>query len=203
MTDAEYEEADKGVYNSLLRIKRKPGAVSPARTKRLHKSMCIGSQLSQNVGISYTHRIDTYAKCILGIRYYARYMDDTLIILPDKAEVKRVVKLLTEQYEKIGLHINKKKTRIAPLTRQVIFLKIRHIIKQPTGRIIRLPVSEAYRRERRRTRKFVGLINKRQMTAKHMCECYKGWYGTYARYDGKKQLNHINNYFKHVLKGVI
>lgn len=44
--------------------------------KFMEKSVNMGDQLSQAIGIYYPHRIDNYVKYVRGIKFYGRYSDD-------------------------------------------------------------------------------------------------------------------------------
>ena len=46
----------------------------------MSKSIDIGDQLSQVIGICYPHSIDNYIKYVRGQKFYGRYMDDWYIM---------------------------------------------------------------------------------------------------------------------------
>ena len=48
----------------------------------------LGSQVSQIAALALPNRIDHYIKDVLGMKYYARYMDDGCIISESKAELE-------------------------------------------------------------------------------------------------------------------
>ena len=56
--------------------------------KFMEKSINIGDQLSQVIGIYYPHPIDNYIKTVRAQKFYGRYMDDWYIINPDKEELE-------------------------------------------------------------------------------------------------------------------
>lgn len=57
----------------------------------MHKSLGIGSQISQISGIYYPSKMDNYCKIVKGIKFYGRYMDDTYIIGNSKEELKSLL----------------------------------------------------------------------------------------------------------------
>ena len=69
----------------------------------------IGNYTSQYFANIYFNQLDHYVKEELSIKYYVRYMDDFLLILPSKTESKRVKKIV-ENYLKdtLNLQLNKK-----------------------------------------------------------------------------------------------
>ena len=48
--------------------------------KFLNKSVGIGSQISQSIGILFPTEIDNYVKIVRHQKLYGRYMDDSYII---------------------------------------------------------------------------------------------------------------------------
>ncbi len=56
----------------------------------------IGALTSQDLGNFYLTPFDYFVIYALGLKYYTRYVDDIVILLPDKAEARRVIPLLIE-----------------------------------------------------------------------------------------------------------
>ena len=52
--------------------------------------MPIGNLTSQMFANLYLHELDLYAKHELGLHYYIRYMDDIIILHPDKKHLAAV-----------------------------------------------------------------------------------------------------------------
>lgn len=75
------------------------------------------SQLDANVVMN---RIDHIAKDDMGLRFYVRYMDDFIAILPDKATAQKVMHELGEAVNGLGLTLNPK-TAIHPWQRGLDF----------------------------------------------------------------------------------
>jgi len=106
----------------------------------------LSSQLAANIMLN---RLDHIAKDDMGIRFYVRYMDDFVAILPDKASAQRVMRDLGEAVNGLGLSLNPK-TAIHPWQRGIDFCGYRiwptHIlprkrnIKRAKGSFRRLAV---------------------------------------------------------------
>lgn len=75
------------------------------------------SQLGANIVLN---RLDHIAKDHMGIRFYARYMDDFIAVLPDKATAQSVLRELRTTVHSLGLELNPK-TAIHPWQRGVDF----------------------------------------------------------------------------------
>ncbi len=69
----------------------------------------IGNYTSQIFANIYLNEVDQYVKKILGIKYYFRYMDDSVLLVSSKEEAKyclEKIKLFLDK--KLGLSLNKK-----------------------------------------------------------------------------------------------
>ena len=59
--------------------------------KKMAKSVNIGDQISQNLGVFFPTPIDNYAKIVRGCKKYGRYMDDIYIIHESKEYIQSVM----------------------------------------------------------------------------------------------------------------
>ena len=84
LNDKEFKECYNNVYNSLEHKESNEGI------KYMHKSLGIGSQISQISGIFYPTLIDNYCKIVRQQKHYGRYMDDIYIINNSKDELKNI-----------------------------------------------------------------------------------------------------------------
>lgn len=75
------------------------------------------SQLAANIMLN---RLDHIAKDDMGIRFYVRYMDDFVAIMPDKASAQKVMLELGEAVNGLALSLNPK-TAIHPWQRGIDF----------------------------------------------------------------------------------
>lgn len=94
--------------------------------KWMEKSVNIGDQLSQVIGIYYPYRIDNYVKYVRSQKFYGRYMDDWYIMNPSKEELLDLLDNIHRIAEEYGIHINKKKTRIVKISSTYKFLQIKY-----------------------------------------------------------------------------
>lgn len=65
----------------------------------------IGNYTSQTFANIYLNEVDQYAKNNLKIKYYFRYMDDTVILVKTKDEAKNILKKIKE-FLKTKLHLS-------------------------------------------------------------------------------------------------
>ena len=75
----------------------------------MNKSVNIGDQLSQIIGIYYPYRIDNYVKYVRSQKFYGRYMDDWYIMNPKKKELQDLLDNIRVIADELGIHINEKK----------------------------------------------------------------------------------------------
>ena len=115
------------------------------------KGIALGSQISQLIELAVLNKLDHFIKERLRIKYYVRYMDDMVLIHPDKEYLKYC---LTEI--KSFLQINKyelnDKTTIYPLSNGVKLMHWRFVLTN-TGAIKRLLPSSKMGKQRRKLKK--------------------------------------------------
>ena len=104
--------------------------------KWMAKSVNIGDQLSQVIGIYYPHRIDTYVKYVRQQKFYGRYMDDWYIMNPSKEELEDLLSCIIEIAKEYGIHINRKKTHIVKISSTYKFLQIKYTLTKD-GKVIK------------------------------------------------------------------
>ena len=73
------------------------------------KGLEIGNYTSQMFANIYLNEVDQYIKHNLKIKYYCRYLDDSIVIVQTKKEAKEVLTKIKEFLkEKLQLELNKK-----------------------------------------------------------------------------------------------
>lgn len=95
----------------------------------------LGNQTSQWFSLFYLDPLDRLVKERLRIKWYSRYMDDFVLIHPDKAYLRECLRQITELVEELGLTLNPK-TQIFPVKNGVDYLGF-HLYLTETGKVIR------------------------------------------------------------------
>lgn len=72
----------------------------------MEKSVNIGDQLSQVIGIYYPYPIDNYVKYVRQQKFYGRYMDDWYIMNHSKEELEDLLENVCKIASELGIHIN-------------------------------------------------------------------------------------------------
>ena len=115
------------------------------------KGIGLGSQISQLVELLILNDLDHYIKERLRIRGYIRYMDDFILIHPDKEYLRECLSDIREKLAGMGFELNDK-TQISPLRQGVRFLQWRFTLTE-TGKILMLMDGKKISKQHRRIRK--------------------------------------------------
>lgn len=158
--------------------------------KFMKKSVEIGDQVSQDIGVFFPTPLDNYAKIVRSQKWYGRYMDDIYLICRTKEEVQSVFAGIKEQAEKIGLYINDNKTRIVKLSSVYKFLQIKYTLTE-TGKVIKRVNPANVTRERRKIKAYKRLLDNKRMSYNNIEQSVKSWIGSYAKIMSKKQIQNM------------
>ena len=186
-----YNITENELFDSLAYAKAE---TEKTGEKMMHKSLGIGSQISQISGIYYPSKMDNYCKIVKGIKFYGRYMDDTYIIGNSKEELKSLLDDIDKICTKQGIFINHKKTQLFRLDKGFTFLKIKYRLTD-TGHLVRIPVKKNFIRERRKLKSFKNLLDKGLIDFHDIEEQYKSWKGNIQKYDCYKSLKNLDKVF--------
>lgn len=150
-----------------------------------NKGLTLGSEINQALAIGFANSIDHYIKDKLGIKYYGRYMDDSYIICNNKKQLNEYLRLITIEYNKLGISINTRKTGIFKLKSGFNYLKIRYILT-PTGKIIKKPYKKSIIYQLRKMKKFKKFYDNKTMTMDNIYQSYTSWRNNVAKYNAYK-----------------
>lgn len=169
MSDEEYAHCMETCFNSIEYEKIDKSLLTGE--KYMYKHLNIGDQFSQTAGCIYPIPIDNYIKIVRGVKFYIRYQDDSLIIHSDKKYLENLLNDIEAQASKIGLFINRKKTRIVKLSSLWRFLQIQYSLTD-TGRIVQKINPKQLTRQRRKMRKLAGKLSEKE---------YHDWFWSYFK----------------------
>lgn len=113
----------------------------------------LGSQISQLVELAVLDDLDHFIKERLRIKHYLRYMDDFILIHPDKEYLQYCLREIRTFVEMCGLQLNAK-TTLYPLRQGVRMLNWRFVITD-TGRILKYMNNKKLGQQRRKMRKLM------------------------------------------------
>ena len=154
-----------------------------------------GSQMIQIAGISVLSDMDHMIKERLGIKYYVRYMDDFILIHPDREHLEACRIRIGDYLAGIGFWLHDEKTRIYPITDGIPFLGF-HWSLTETGKVLMQLNSDSVRRERRKLKRLVHKCLKGEIPKAKVYECYAGWKQHAAKGNSWKLIRRMDQYLK-------
>lgn len=117
------------------------------------KGLPMGNQTSQWFALYYLNGLDRLVKEQLRIRYYTRYMDDMILVHPDKEVLTQCLVQMRDYAESV-LHLEfNQKTQIHSVEQGVDYLGF-HFYLTPTGKVLRLLRQQNKKKFKRKLRAF-------------------------------------------------
>lgn len=200
MTDEEFDHCLEKKFDSIAYHEKIPEELRTGE-KKMPKSVDIGDQVSQDIGVFYPTPLDNYAKIVRGCRYYGRYMDDIYVIGETREEVGSVIEGLCDQAADLGLFINEKKTHIVKLSDNFKYLQIRYTLTE-NGRVIRRINPKNVTRERRKLKAYKRLLDRGEIEYEDIELSFMSWLGDAFKYMSNQQIDNMLNLY-HELFGRI
>ena len=183
LTNEEYYDIYEGVFDKILYEKEHN---STSKKKMMPKSISIGDQLSQQIGIYYPHEIDNYVKIVRGQKYYGRYMDDWYIISDSRKELLDLLHNIVEIGKPLGLHINCKKTYITKLSATYKYLQVKYSMTD-TGKIIKRINPKRVTTMRKRLKKLKDKVDSGIVEYMNVENMFRSWMGGFYKLMSKDQ----------------
>ena len=194
MSDEEFSlcmdtKFDSVKYHAEIQKEAKTGE------KFMKKSVDIGDQVSQDIGVFFPTRLDNYAKIVRGCKRYGRYMDDIYIIGETKEYVESIIEGIQREAEKMGMFINKKKTRVTKLSGTYKYLQVKYSLTD-TGKVIKRINPQSVTRERKKIKAYKRLLDKGIMSYDDVEQDVRSWMGSFARIMSKQQIKNMKTLYK-------
>lgn len=198
MTNEEYEDCLNEKFDSIRYYRDIPEEMRTGE-KYMAKSVDIGDQVSQSIGVFYPTEIDNYITIVRGHRRAGRYMDDINIIHHDREYLRETLKGIEEISDRLGLYVNHKKTRICRLSDTYTYLQMRYTLTE-SGRVVIRINPKAVTRQRRKLKAYKRLLDNGKLPYKAVKEEYKSWMAKYTHYMSKLQIRHIKELYIDLFK---
>ncbi|MDY2589353.1 MAG: reverse transcriptase domain-containing protein [Agathobacter sp.] len=194
MSDEEFSlcmdtKFDSVKYHAEIQKEAKTGE------KFMKKSVDIGDQVSQDIGVFFPTRLDNYAKIVRGCKRYGRYMDDIYIIGETKEYVESIIEGIQREAEKMGMFINKKKTRVTKLSGTYKYLQVKYSLTD-TGKVIKRINPQSVTRERKKIKTYKRLLDKGIMSYDDVEQDVRSWMGSHAKIMSKQQIKNMKTLYK-------
>lgn len=193
MSDEEYASCMDDTFNKL-EYRKVPKKLLTGE-KWMEKSVNIGDQISQAIGIYYPYRIDNYVKYVRSQKYYGRYMDDWYIMNPSKDELEDLLVNICKITEEYGIHINKKKTRIVKISSTYKFLQIKYTLTD-SGKVIKRINPKRVTAMRRKLKKLASKVTNGEADYDNVENMFRGWMGAHYKLLSKEQRKNLIQLYK-------
>ncbi|MBR4719066.1 MAG: hypothetical protein IKP31_02360 [Lachnospiraceae bacterium] len=198
MTDEEYATCLEDKFDSIRYYNTATDKMKTGE-KLMYKSVNIGDQTSQNIGIYFPSRIDNYVTIVRGFKRYGRYMDDMYMIHRDKEYIEETLHGVYKEAAELGLFINEKKTRICKLSDTFIYLQVKYFVTD-TGKVVKRINPKSVTRQRRKLKAYKRMLDKGIMTYDSIMQEYKSWMGRYTRIMSKAQIKNMKALYNQLFK---
>ena len=163
----------------------------------------LGSEMSQTGAACYPTPIDKFVKEGLHVFCYARYNDDSYMILPTRAQAVRCLEAVRQKAAAYGLEIHPEKTRIHNLaTDDFTFLKKRVHITD-SGRIVLRLTRDNIRREEERICRHKEEYDAGRMPLSAILQSYQSWRSYAQKYNACAAVGRMDRYFTAVMGDVL
>ena len=153
-----------------------------------------GSQMIQIAGIGILNALDHYIKEHLRIKHYIRYMDDFILIHPDKEYLMECKAKIAQKLMTLDCKLNKDKTGCFRLSDGIEFLGFTFRLSK-TGKVLLLLNSANIKHERKKLRKMVAKCFKGELTREKVDECYFAWKNHASKGNSYKLLRRMDEYY--------
>lgn len=188
ITDEEYETCMEDVFNKIdYRLIPKSKLTGE---RFMEKSVNIGDQLSQVIGIYYPYRIDNYVKYVRSQKFYGRYTDDWYIMNPSKEELLDLLENIRAIAKELGIHINEKKTRIVRISSTYKYLQVKYTLTKD-GKIIKRINPDRVTTMRRKLKKLAVKVRNGEVQYENVENMFRSWMGSFYKLLSRKQRENI------------
>lgn len=162
----------------------------------------LGSQVSQLVELLVLNDLDHFIKERLHIECYIRYMDDFILLHPEKEYLQYCRREIIREVEKLGLTLNEK-TELYEIRQGIKFLKWRFILTD-TGKVVMRMSKKSISRQRRKMRKLKGKLEAGEITIQDIQNNFHSWMANAERGNTKairwKMTEYYNELFEEVIR---
>lgn len=159
-----------------------------------------GSQIVQIVGITALDKIDHYIKERLRVKFYIRYMDDFILLHPDKKYLQYCLHEIIKLLHECKMEINAQKTEIRRIIHPITYLGFVYRLT-PTGSVVVLADPKKIKHERKKIQRMVALVESGRLT-KHDVDVHFKAYKASVRYGNSHNIIYrLNRWYENLWKG--
>lgn len=155
----------------------------------------LGNVTSQLLANLYLNELDQFCKRKLGLKLYARYMDDFVAIVKTREKAKEIKRLMTQFVnDKLDLKMNQRKTKIFPLAQGVNMVGYKI---WTTHRLLR---NSSKKRIKQKLSKFKRLLIEGKITKEKVEQILNSWKGHADHACSKNFYSYLENRFDYIYR---
>ena len=200
LSDEEYENCLQIPFNKL-EYRTIPKELLTGE-KWMEKSVNIGDQLSQIIGIYYPYRIDNYFKYVRSQKYYGRYMDDWYIMNPSKEVLEDLLLNIKKIAEEYGIHINDKKTRIVKISGTNKYLQTKYTLTK-SGKVLKRINPQRITAMRRKLKKLSVKVKQNEVDYDKVESMFRSWMGSFYKLIPRQQRKNLLRLYEDLFEKTI
>ena len=200
LSDEEYENCLQIPFNKL-EYRTIPKELLTGE-KWMEKSVNIGDQLSQIIGIYYPYRIDNYVKYVRSQKYYGRYMDDWYIMNPSKEVLEDLLLNIKKIAEEYGIHINDKKTRIVKISGTNKYLQTKYTLTK-SGKVLKRINPQRITAMRRKLKKLSVKVKQNEVDYDKVESMFRSWMGSFYKLIPRQQRKNLLRLYEDLFEKTI
>ncbi len=188
LSDEEYENCLSEVFNKN-EYRKIPNSYLIGE-KWMEKSVTIGDQISQIIGIYYAHEIDNYVKYVRAIKFYGRYMDDWYVMAQTKEELLEIYEQIRKIAKKYGIHINEHKTFIVKMSSQYRYLQVRYTLTKD-GKVLKRINPKRVTTMRRKLKKLKNKLDNSEKDYESIENMFQSWICSFYKLMSRTQRENL------------
>lgn len=142
---------------------------------------------------SFKSKVNQCASLIKYVRqqkFYGRYMDDWYIMNPSKEELENLLENVCKIAAELGIHINRKKTRIVKISSKYKFLQIKYTLTD-TGKVIKRINPDRVTAMRRKLKKLAVKVENEEADYDNVENMFRGWMGGHYKLLSREQRKNL------------
>ncbi|MCD8372964.1 MAG: hypothetical protein LUD27_06670 [Clostridia bacterium] len=198
LSDVDYWNCEKDIFDKLKYRAEIPSKLLTGE-RFMEKSVNIGDQLSQIIGIYYPYKIDNYVKYVRSQKYYGRYMDDWYIINHSKEELLDIYQNIYKIATEYGIHINENKTHIVKVSSTYKYLQVKYSLTN-NGHVIKRINPNRVSCLRRKLKKLAVKVSAGELEYANVENMFKGWMGSFYKILSKQQRTNLISLYEELFK---
>ena len=154
-----------------------------------------GEQTIQNIGILALNKMDHYIKERLRIKYYIRYMDDFVLLHPDKEYLEKAHCEIKNILKNQDMALNPEKTFIQPITNKIAFLGYDYRLLD-TGKVIATVKPESISHAKRKMKRMMLLTLNDKRRKRDVDVYFKSWKASLRFGNTHKLIEAMNKWYQ-------